>query len=210
MDGVGVEVLVIGVDTVLHVLVHVIGDERSDARHQGVRVMENIEEDVQADHLLLNAVLSLHPGAVEADVGVRQELEEGNKGSDDVIELVVIHLITDELDQILVARHDPLVHHVAALSHLVLHLLVENEVLSSGSLIASDVLDQESVGIEPREEDFSDHVKHSLLAELKRFSSDDGGVAEVQPAGISTVVLGNSHGIGVVLLALGHLLAVFS
>jgi len=106
-------------------------------------------------------------------------------------------------------RDNPFVHQVGIFDFLH-HLGIELEVLSVGLLISRNVLDQESIRVEPWKENFSDNSFDSKFGELKGFSSHDWGVAKVKTASISTVILGNVKWIWVVFLTLGHLGSIFS
>ena len=56
---------------------------------------------------------------------------------------------------------------------------VEQERFASSGFEASDVLDAETVGIEPGKEDVTDNILDSFFRELKSLGSDDGTVTEV-------------------------------
>jgi hypothetical protein len=71
-----------------------------------------------------------------------------------------------------------------------------------------DALDEESVGIVPRQEDFLDNIAHSLFLEAQVLSSYYGGVDEVHSQCIRSVRIHNLYGIGVVLQTFTHLLSV--
>lgn len=208
VDRLLIKVLVLWIDTVSEVLVELLRQEWCDARHQDGRAEQDIEEDVEAPLLLLDAFVTFHTWPVQSDVPVRQLLEELKEWWHNVVELVAVHLTSDVLDEVLIGRHDPAVHEVVISSKVDLHLGVEDEVKTCRLLIPGDVLDQESVGIEPWQEDLLDHRLYSWLPELKLLGSHDWGVAEIETASVPTVVVCNLHGIWVVLQALRHFLAV--
>lgn len=119
--------------------------------------------------------------------------------------------MADKLDQVLVGRDDPVVCKVRVLifQKFVLEGRVEHESLAGASLPPGDVLDQEAVGIEPRQENVSDNSAHAFLAELKGLGTHNRRVTQVESASISTEVVSNDGRVGVVLLRFGHLAAVF-
>lgn len=130
--------------------------------------------------------------------------------SDDSVKMVLVHLLSDILDELLVGRDDPLVHVVGfagEYGHAI--ALIEHKVLSSSLLPSGDVLDQESVSVEPGQEDFSDDTVDAFFSELEGFGAHDRGVAEVKTNGISSVVVSDQARVGVVLLRLGHFGAIF-
>jgi hypothetical protein len=131
VNGVSEVVLVRLRDTVLKVLIDVLREEGSDARHHNGRVQQDVKQSIEGGKLLLGAFLTLHSGAVEANVPVGQLLKELKHVSNDVVEAVVIHLCADKLDQVLVGSNDPSVHNVgvSSLSQLILEKGIENEVV---------------------------------------------------------------------------------
>ena len=175
MNGVREVVLVALRDTVLQILVDVFRQEGGDARHHNGGVQQHIKQSVEGGELLLRAFLTLHSGAVEADIPVGKLLKELKHMLDDIIKAVVIHLSTHNLDQMLVGSDDPSVHNVgvSSLRKLILEKGIEDEVVSTCFLPARDVLNEESVGIEPREEYISHNTLNSVSGEFKGLSSND-------------------------------------
>jgi hypothetical protein len=92
----------------------------------------------------------------------------------------------------------------------VLEAGVKDKVVGRALFPPRDVLDEETVGVEPREEDVSNDALDTLCSKLEGLSSNDRGVAEVESAGICSKLMSNEHRIGVVLLALGHLASILS
>ena len=70
------------------------------------------------------------------------------------------------------------------------------------------ILHKEAIGVVPGQEHVLHHVPHTLLLEAKVLSTHSRGVDEVQPEGISAKLVGDFHGVRVVLLPLAHLLAI--
>ena len=113
MNGILVEMLVCVTETVLQVLVHVLGDERSDARHQDRSGKENLVQDVKGLLLLLDAFFTLHSGPVKSDIPVGELIEEREEWLHNVVETVGVHFSSHKLDHMLSGRDDPSVHKVA-------------------------------------------------------------------------------------------------
>ena len=152
--------------------------------------------------VLFGSVITLHAGAVKSDVPVSEVLEEVKSGPHDVVELVVLHFVADELDQVLVSSNDPLVHEVGlgGVGDLVLELRVENKVFSSTLFPASNVLDHEAVRVEPGKENVAHNGLDAFLLELKWLRAHNGTVAEVQTNSIGAMRVSDMSWVGVVLL----------
>ena len=107
--------------------------------------------------------------------------------------------------------NDPPVHDICALILSVLSsLLIEYEILIVGFFPSLDILDQESVNIEPREEHVFNDSLYSFFRELELLSFHDRGVGQVESASVSTILLGHVKWIWVIFKSLGHFLTVFS
>jgi len=164
MDGFSLVLSVCLGDTVAHVLVNVLTQERCDARHHHGGIQKHIEECVQASELLLGALFALHSGAVESHVPVSELLKELKHVLHDIIQAVVVHLIPHDFDKVLVGSNDPLVHDVGVLSlpELILEGWVKDEVGASVLLQSGDVLNEETVSVEPGQEDVSHDALNTL------------------------------------------------
>ena len=92
--------------------------------------------------------------------------------SQHIVESVVVHLVSDLLDHALAGRYDVLIHDVGlfVLEHGEFRFGVEYKVFAGTLLPPGDVLNAESVRIEPREEDVSNDVLHAFARELQRLS----------------------------------------
>ena len=107
-----------------------------------------------------SAVISLHAGSVESDIPVGKVLQEDKDLPDNSVESIVVEFIATIFDQVLVGSDDPLAHVVRGFRRrdVIAHLRVVDEVSSGSLLVTSDVLDEETVGVEPREEDVLDDI----------------------------------------------------
>lgn len=128
VDGLLVEICVTGIDTISHVLIHVLGDERSDTGHEKICREESIEEDVQADLLLFDSLVTLHSRSVESDVPVGELLQEGEKRLHNIVKVIVIELISGKLEHVSSSGDNPSVHEVILVSKLELELVIVSEV----------------------------------------------------------------------------------
>jgi hypothetical protein len=90
-----------------------------------------------------------------------------------IIKTVVVHLFPHILNQMLVSSDYPLIHNVSIILGTELHLNcgIKNEVFSSSFFPARNVLDQEAICVEPREENISDNALNTFSCELQRLSS---------------------------------------
>jgi hypothetical protein len=152
---------------------------------------------------------TLHSGSVASDVPVSELLQEVEQRFYHIVKFVVVHFETNGLDQTVVGRDNPLVHEVST-CEVLLDGFVENEVFVRLHLKSGDVLDQESVGVEPWQEDVSNDSVNTSFLELEWFGSHNWRVTEIKSAGISTIVFSDLHWWWVVLFTLGHLSSVFS
>ena len=128
VDGLLVEICVTSIDTISHVLIHVLGDERSDTGHKKIGREESIEEDVQADLLLFDSLVTLHSRSVESDVPVGELLQEGEKRLHNIVKVIVIELISGKLEHVSSGGDNPSVHEVILVSKLELELVIVSEV----------------------------------------------------------------------------------
>ena len=138
--------------------------------------------------MVLDCGLALHTCAIESHVPIGQILQEGQQVAHDIIQAVVIHLVTDALDHVLRCSDDVLVQVVGilALEDLLAHSWVEDERLVSALLKSRDVLDAESVGVEPWKEDVSHDGLDAVFRESESLSSHNWAVTQVKTASVST------------------------
>jgi hypothetical protein len=113
---------------------------------------------------------------------------------------------------VLVGSNNPLIHNVSISLGAELGLKggIEYKIISSGLLPTRDILDQETVSVEPGKENISNNALNSFSCKFKRLSSYYWGVAEIKSACISSELMSNEHGIRIVLFALRHLATIFS
>jgi hypothetical protein len=165
-------------------------------------------------------VLALEPSPVELDVPARASqrassqahpgapvgelLDEGEQGRDDVVELVRRHLLPDEADEGLTPGEDPAVKDVGRDGRGGVVAELDAVVVLEGG----DGGEEEAKGVEPGDEDLGEDLFDAGLAEAEVVAADDGGIDEEEPEGVGAVALHDVVGIGVVLQALAHLLAV--
>ncbi len=211
MDGF-FEVVAFRMNALDEVLVDHVSDERNEGRHEDGDVQEDVEKNIQGDLLVFEAVVTLESVSVKSDVGVGEGIEEFEQLGDDSVESVGVHFFSDELDQVLARSNDPSVGDVGELVLLKSKVVVESELsgLFTGHFPSGDVLEQESINVVPGVEDLLQGFKDTLFVEAKSFGSDQRTVHQVKSDGVSTVLVDDFHGIGVVLESLGHLLTIGS
>lgn len=161
----GLVVRVILTKSIAEVLEEVLGDEGCDRSHKLSSAQDDVKADGKSCSLVLDRCLTLHAVSVESDVPVSEVLKESDQVANDVVQPVVVHLVTDVFDHVLGGSDNPLVEVVGSLAveNLCAHLWVEQERLTSSRLETSDVLDAETVGIEPGKEDVTDNILDSFF-----------------------------------------------
>ncbi|KAH9399125.1 hypothetical protein TYRP_018028 [Tyrophagus putrescentiae] len=98
---------------------------------------------------------------------------------------------------------------VAALQAAAVHAHVPvGEVVDELDQARDYGVEAKAVGVEPRQEDLLQQLLDALLAELEIFRPDHRRVDQVEAEGVGAELPHHAHRIGVVLLALAHLLAV--
>ena len=144
-------------EAVAQILIKVLRQEWCDRSHQLGHTEKDVKQNGQGLSLVLDCGLALHTCAIESHIPIGQILQEGQKVAHDIVQAVIIHFVTDALDHMLRCCDNVLVQIVGilALENLLAHSWVEDERLVSALLKSRDVLDAESVGVEPWEEDVS-------------------------------------------------------
>mmetsp|Transcript_50895 Transcript_50895/g.114448 ORF Transcript_50895/g.114448 Transcript_50895/m.114448 type:complete len:741 (+) Transcript_50895:1036-3258(+) len=178
-----------------------------EGRHRGEQhrgFQQHAVESAEGRERLVGPQGAAHPRTVHADVHVGEVLEEGNETRHNSVQAVCLHFLPNKLDEAMCVGVHPLVHEVRALFDSV---IIRDE-LHAGALVTAGLLHEETVGVVPRQEHVLHHVADAILFELERLCSDDWGVAHVHAHGISAVGLDDLLGVGVVLQALAHLLAI--
>jgi len=76
---------------------------------------------------------------------------------DDVVETIVIHFSSHKFNEVLIGSNDPFVHYVGISSFrkLILKKGIKDKVVSRTLFPSRDILDKESVCVEPRKENIS-------------------------------------------------------
>ena len=145
---------------------------------------------------------SLHTRAVESNIPVGEVLGEDKSVANDSVQMILVHLYSYTFDEVLTGRNNPFVHVICfgVFEEDSSFFLIKDKVLSSALLPARDILDAESVSVEPGEENVSDNVLDSLAGEFELFSPDDWTVTQVEPARISSVLFSNPGWVRIVLL----------
>ena len=204
-----------GVDAA-EVLVEVLGEEGREGRHQAAESQQALVENRQRDEGLLRvSAHALAAAAVQPHIAVGEQVDEVHEARHHRVETVRLHLLADEADELLRgglsvtplrnADEQPAVHHVGAGERLFLRRM---EGLAGLGLPVLDVLQQEAVGVVPRDEHVLQHAVHAGLLESERLRSHHRRVDEVQTHRVGAVFVDDGLGVGVVLQALAHLLAV--
>mmetsp|Transcript_74663 Transcript_74663/g.172950 ORF Transcript_74663/g.172950 Transcript_74663/m.172950 type:complete len:206 (-) Transcript_74663:796-1413(-) len=188
------------------VLVHQLSDEGRDGRQQHRDVEQHAVEGAEACKRLLLAVLPAEPPAVHADVNVCEVLQEGEQAGHHRVEAIGFHLLTDKLDEAVAACIYPLVHEVTTALDAFWVVLE----FCACALVTIGFQHEEAVGMVPGQEHVLYNIPHPFFLELQRLRPDHRRVAEVHANGVGTMSLHYLLGIGVVLQALAHLLAVRS
>lgn len=162
--------------------------------------------------VLESRVVSLHSRSVETNIPVGQVFEESKHMSDHVIQAVVVHFNPYIFHDMLTNRKNPPVHDIASLmsSKFKLEIGLEDKSFSGSLFPSSDILNQESVGIEPREEHFTNNTVDAFSSKFERLRSHYGAVAKIESASVSSILICDPHGVRVVFLTLGHFRAVLS
>ena len=180
-------------------VVDVLGEEGRKRRHrEGQLVNRRVERAVGGD-LVRGDVRAPEPRPVEADVPVREVLDELEQLRHHVVEAVAGHLLRDLRLHRLQLREHPAVQDVGA--------LVEAPVRRPA--VDAGVGAQESERVVPGQQRPAHHVAHAPVGEALVLAAHEAGVDEVQPQGVRAEALHQLAGRRVVAQALRHLLAVF-
>jgi hypothetical protein len=102
----------------LHILVHVFGEEGNLWAHQDVDVEQNIKQNVDTHLHLLERKLTFYAVTVESHVPVGQVVQELHQFGHDCVELVFVHLFPGAFDQIVQTTLNPFVSQVESLIEL--------------------------------------------------------------------------------------------
>ena len=121
-----------------------------------------------------------------------------------IVESVVVHLVSYLLNHVLTGCNDVFVHNVRVfiVEHGDFRFGIKYEVFAGTLLPPHDVLDAESIGVEPWKEGVSDNVLDTFGCESQRFGSDQWTVAKIQSACICSMCIGNQEWVRIILLAL--------
>ncbi len=136
--------------------------EWRDWSHKLGRIQEDIKESVKGDALILSGIFfTLHPRSVKSDVPVGKVFQKLEDVLDDRVKPVVIHLFTHISYKMLVSCDDVPIHKIGVdvALYFEFELRLKNEVTACPLLPSSNVLDQESVSVEPRQK----NVTHNSL-----------------------------------------------
>lgn len=108
------------------------------------------------------------------------------------------------LDQRLAPGQDPPVHDVLRLGGVG----VVDKLLAVRSLVQLGLADEESQTIDPSSDDRVSNVSNAVILEDQVVTSDDGRVDQVQPEGVTSVLMQDLLWVGVIPQALAHLLSI--
>jgi hypothetical protein len=167
VDGVGVVLSVSLGDAVSEVEIEVLSQERSHTGHHDGGVQQDIKQCIQTGFLFFGTFFSLHSRSVQSHIPIGELFQELKDMLNHIIETIAVHFMSDVLDQVLVGCNDPPIHNVSIFIVLqfILQSRVEQEVLGGSLFPSGDVLDQESVGVEPGQEHLLHNLLNSILAE---------------------------------------------
>ncbi|EPY28156.1 hypothetical protein STCU_05273 [Strigomonas culicis] len=181
-------------------LVDHLGDERGDVADDARHVEEDGEGGGEGKTAVLDVHGALHAAAVHANVPVGKVHDKADDARNDVVQVVLAHLLAHVRQQRLRGGQDPAVHLVRAVD-------VEGH-RTAVTHAQVGVVNEELGSVEQRQQHLLHHGLDAILAEAQRLAADDRGVDYVHAKGIRAVAVDDEAGLGVVLQALGHLLAV--
>jgi hypothetical protein len=90
-----------------------LGKEGRNWGHKLGSIKEHVKECVQRVKLIFSVVIvALHSWPIQTDIPVGKILKERKSWSDNVVQFVRVHFVTDVLDQVLVGSDNPVVSEV--------------------------------------------------------------------------------------------------
>ncbi|GIX61021.1 uncharacterized protein BcabD6B2_04560 [Babesia caballi] len=200
-----VDALALGGRGALEVRVDHLGREGREHAHQPREGVERRVQRRERDEGIVLPEGPAHAVAIDPDVPVGQLLQEAQQLRQDVVEPVGGHLAVHAVDELLGDGAEPPVHDARGIER---GPGVGDEAPAGGALIARRLLNQEPVGVEPRQNDVFEDAADALGEEAKRLRAHGGRGDEVQADAVGAVLVDDLHGVGEVLEALRHLLAV--
>lgn len=122
--------------------------------HQDIDVEEHIEQHIDAHLHFFNRDLSLDTVSIESHVPVSQVVKEFDQLGDNGVELVLVHFLTDVLNQVLEFTFDPAFSQVESRSQAA-DISSEDKWSASLRFKFADTQNEHSISIVPWDEDIS-------------------------------------------------------
>lgn len=138
---------------------------------------QDTEQSLQGHNIVLYPVCTLLSSPVPSDIPVGQDIHELDQAKHNSIEPVSCHFGVKKPSKYLCEGQDPLVCDVGT---FLSHVLVVDEFHFFLILQLQDVLDEEAVGVVPREQHILQDITHTLLLKSKVFCSHHRGVDQIQ------------------------------
>jgi len=122
--------------------------------------------------------------------------------------MICVHFMTYVFNQVLCCWHDPSVHKIVLLSKFFFQFRIKYKLTILSLFISWNVLNQKSICVEPRKENFSNNIFDSLLFKLKELSSDYWGITQIKSTSIGTIIFCNQHWIWIILFTFRHFFSI--
>ena len=175
-----------------------LGQERRKRRH-GLRELEQAAIQRRIGRKLVAIVLRPpETRTIEADVGIRELLDELEQARDHVVEAITLHLRRHGALQGLQAREDPAIEHI----------LRVDEARHRRPIVDLRVGREEVEGVVPGQQGTTRHVAHAHVREALLLRLHESGVDQIKTQRVRTLLCHEYVGSRVVLLRLRHLGAV--
>ncbi len=151
--------------------IHHFSHKGSVRSNQHIGLMDDFEKHIQTLIPILIPSFPFESLSIEPHIPIGQILQKVKQLGHNCIQPVFLHLHFNLQDQILATSQNPLIHEI---SHILLFLVFEREICLD--FVSLDILDQESVGVVPGEEDISDDGSDSVFLEIQGFRPHEGTV----------------------------------
>mmetsp|Transcript_9932 Transcript_9932/g.28220 ORF Transcript_9932/g.28220 Transcript_9932/m.28220 type:complete len:263 (-) Transcript_9932:1086-1874(-) len=189
----------------VQVLVHELRQVRRERRHDLAQRHENVKRHGKGHLRVFRSVGSLHSLSVEPNVHICEVVDELHEVRQNGVQAVGFHLLLDVFHQTRRGSNHPSVQHIRSLVQVnivwvEINLCVLEEPLG--------ILDEESVRIVPRQENFFNHAQDPIFLEFERLRSHDGGVHKVHPQCIRAISIHDQLWIRVILQPFTHFLSI--
>lgn len=115
---------------------------------------------------ILESIIPLKPRSVQSDIPVRKLFQEVEHFWNNCIKLVLVHFLSDQFDKVLATIDNPPIHRIGKNVHIFRKLFIKDKVIVLLVFPSANVLDQESIGIVPWEENFPNDPFHPFFLEV--------------------------------------------